>query len=190
MANKQKTPIEDKNRDVKRAIDFLEQPLDDEAVKKHFDQLIKQQQWKFEKGDGKALLYAVDLHLRTGRPVPAELATTFCNRLDRWFLDQVETLDEAFAVQRPKGQHFNERKERARLRPIITLHVLKAQQDHNLPIGNELFAIVAKELGLTERYVRARWYDKENRLRRVLLAMQKRQKRQGKPRIKVAVKRG
>jgi hypothetical protein len=143
-------------------------------AEEYFGKLIKQQRQKFKKGDARALLDAVDLCIRTGRRVPPDLATAFCDRLDRYFRDQVETLDEAFAVQRPKGQHFNERKKRAHLRPIITFNVLQAQQIDNKPIGGELFAIVAKKLGLTERYVRDRWYDPENRdWRRMLMAMQK-----------------
>jgi hypothetical protein len=60
-------------------------------------------------------------------------------------------------------------KKRSGLRPSILLRVLHAHLTHKLPIGGEVFAVVAKQLGLTERYVRDTWYAKESKPMRALL---------------------
>jgi hypothetical protein len=125
--------------------------------------------WKrFEEGDTSHLLWGIDLCLRTGRAAPELFATEFCNRFVRWATHQVQTLDEAFGVQRPAGQHFQELKKRYGLRPSILLRVLHVQRTKNLPIDDEIFAIVGKQLGVKTRYVRDIWYDKESKALRAL----------------------
>jgi hypothetical protein len=129
-----------------------------------------------EEGDPRALLLAVDLCLRTGGKVPADLATAFCDRLDEWFRDQVRTLDESFGVERPRGQHFDDLKKRSRDRMRVLRCALRLRETENLPVGGELFAAVAEKLGLPEDYVRERWYDKKIRDLRLYLLRQERKK--------------
>jgi hypothetical protein len=133
------------------------------------DAILKQLEERVKQGDGRALLEAIDHFMRSGR-VPLFFAHKWCDRTDPWFRNQIETLDEALGVQRPKGKHFDELKKRSGLRPSIILRVLHVKRPHpELPIGDEIFAIVANQLGLTTRYVRDTWYDKESKFLRALM---------------------
>jgi hypothetical protein len=73
--------------------------------------LLEQLRKDRNRGDPRALLYVVDFCLRTGTKVPLWAAQEFCDRIDQWFRSQVATLDEAFGVQAPKGEHFKSRKQ-------------------------------------------------------------------------------
>jgi hypothetical protein len=143
-------------RDAARVEDWLASSL------KHLEKKVKQ-------GDAHALITAIDFCLRSGRPVPLFFAQNWCDRTLAWFNDQVETLDEALGVQRPKGQHFQELKKRSGLRPGIVLRVLYVKRTQNLPIGDEVFAIVGEQLGVTTRFVRDTWYAPESKAWRTLL---------------------
>jgi hypothetical protein len=133
------------------------------------DAILKCLEERVTGGDAHALLVAVDHYIRTGRRVPLVFAQPFLDRIDEWFRNQAETLDEAFKVQRPKGQHFDELKKRFGLRPSILLRVLHIQRAEKLPIGDEIFDKVGRQLGETARYVRDIWYDKESKLMRAYL---------------------
>jgi hypothetical protein len=139
-----------------------------------FELYLQEYRRRYSEGDNLALLLAVDHCLSTGRAVPADLATAYCGRFGVWHRDQVPTLDEAFGVERPKGQHFDNLKKRSCDRMLVLQCAMRLQATKNLPMGGEMYTAVAKELGLTERYVRARLYDKENKpLRQYLLSQYK-----------------
>jgi hypothetical protein len=122
----------------------------------------------------RALLHAIHYCIETGRPVPLSFAEEWIGRYNLWHYDQVRTLDEAFNVARAKGLHFHDLKKRAALRAPIVLGVLQVQRTQGLPIGGEIFAIVAKRVGATERFVREVWYSKESkRLRSMLELLEK-----------------
>jgi hypothetical protein len=131
--------------------------------------IFKELEERLAAGDGYALLTAVDLCVRTGRPVPPPFAQAFCDRLDEWFRYRMRSLDQAFTVQRPQRQHFDKLKERSRLRPIVVVRILQLHQRHNLKIDAALFGRVAKELKISLSTASRLYYDKEGQaLRRIL----------------------
>jgi hypothetical protein len=118
--------------------------------------------------DGHALLTAIDLCVRTGRPVPPPFAQLFCDRLDEWFRHQAASLDQVFGVQRPKGQHLADLKKRTRLRPIVVTRVLELHAQ-GLAIDTVLLTRVAGELGISLSTVNRLYYDREGRALRSIL---------------------
>jgi hypothetical protein len=132
-----------------------------ESGLKLFRAHLQEYRHRYAEGDNRALLLAVDLCHRTGRAVPADLATDYCDKLDAWFLDQVPTLDEAFGVERPERQHFDDRKERVRQLPRVLACVARLRKTEGLSIGPEMFVAVAKELRLTASYVEDCFYNRE-----------------------------
>lgn len=96
-------------------------------------------------GNPLMLLIAVDACLRTGRKVPRWAAQEFSDRIENWFRAQVKTLDEAFGVQRPPGEHSAGRKKREHLRPYIVLRVLALNKFQGVPIDDGMFERVARE---------------------------------------------
>lgn len=119
-------------------------------------------------GNSLMLLIAVDACLRTGSKVPPWAAQKFCDQIDEWLRAQAKTLDEAFGVQRPAGQHFDRRKQREALRPYIVLRVLDLNKLQGVPIGDGLFEQVARELNVSASYVREVHYENDSRTLRAL----------------------
>jgi hypothetical protein len=139
-----------------------------------FELYMEEYRRRYADGDNLALLEAADHCHSTGRALPADLATAHCTRFGSWRRDQVRTLDEAFGVERPKGQHFDELKKRSCDRMDVLNCAMRLRQTKNLPVGGEMFMAIAEELGLTERYVRERFYDEEiGPLRQYLLKQYK-----------------
>jgi hypothetical protein len=137
-----------------------------------FELYLQEYRRRYSEGDNLALLLAVDHCHRCGKAVPADLATDFSNRTDKWFRNQVRTLDEALGVERPKGQHFDDLKKRSCDGMLVLQCAMRLRVTQNLPMGGELYTAVAKELRLTERYVRALLYDKQNKILRQYLLSQ------------------
>jgi hypothetical protein len=126
---------------------------------------------KVKREGGRAVLDAVNYCISSGLTVPPFLAQEWLDRIYPWYFDQIASLDEAFEVQRPKGQHFEDLKRRSALRQPIVLRVIHVKRTQNLPLGGELFAIVGRQFGVTERYVREIWYSKESEFWRKCFAL-------------------
>jgi len=99
----------------------------------------------FIKGNGEALLDAVELCLNSGIPVPKWVVTGFtCAWTIRWASGRSRTLDDAFGIKRPK----NWRQKRARkdfLTSLIWQSVVRYKRQYPGPIGVPLFECVAEE---------------------------------------------
>jgi hypothetical protein len=122
---------------------------------------------EFAPFNGRTFLQEITFYIQVGQPVPLPIAQKWVDRYG-WADNQVETLDEAFDVQRPKRQHFPELKKRSRLRLAIVLLVYSAKRKQGLPIGDDNFAFVGKRLKESARFVRSVWYDKKSELFRDL----------------------
>jgi hypothetical protein len=120
--------------------------------------LLKNYQRRYERGDRTALLQALDLCLECFRGSPSWIADAVMDAIRRWLAYEVATLDEAFGVTR-SGKHINSLREREALRPAIMLRVAQLQQQGE-PIGSDTFAKVGNEIGKSEPYVRAVYYDR------------------------------
>jgi hypothetical protein len=124
-------------------------------------------------GNPLMLLIAVDACLRTGRKVPRWAAQEFSDRIENWFRAQVKTLDEAFGVQRPPGEHSAGRKKRELLRPYIVLRVLALNTFQGVPIDDGMFERVARELKVSGlkvagSYVKKVYYQRDSHALRAL----------------------
>ena len=86
---------------------------------------------RFEAGDPKALIEAMDYCARSGTAMPMWLGQAVCDRFDKWFRYEAETLDEAFEVKR-KGERVSDRKRRLWLQPRVAYEVLRLHRDENL----------------------------------------------------------
>jgi hypothetical protein len=143
----------------------------EDAANAYAERYLGELEQTVKQGNGRALLYAIHYCIETGRPVPLFFAQEWTGRFNPWLYHQVRTLDEAFNVARPKGLHFHALKKRAALREPIVLGVLQVQRTQGLPIDGEIFAIVGKRVGVSERFVREVWYSKEGRRLRGMLEL-------------------
>ena len=123
---------------------------------------------KFEAGDEGALLNAVDCSARGGIPLPVWAANAFCDRYMRWYRFQVESLDAAFRVQRPKGMHIKDRAYREMLKPRVVLELLRLQSEERTAVDEFLFARIGKRLGISRSLASKVYYDPENHWRKWL----------------------
>jgi hypothetical protein len=140
---------------------------------------VKKLQKKFdEEADGNALLQAIDLCFCAGLQVPLPLRQAFCDRFLLWASNKVQTLDEAFSVQRPSFRYsgrkrlkFKELKERSRLMPLVVGWVSKLRSTRDQSINSELFEIVAEELGISASQANKLYYHKDARGLRAALGL-------------------
>jgi hypothetical protein len=113
---------------------------------------------RYERGDGEALLLAIDLYLETFK-VPKWMADGFFEAMTKWINHQAATLDEAFNVRRSVGKHLDRRRERERLRPWIMLEIARLQQRYRANIDGSSFAQVGDYIGKSGSYVRDVYYE-------------------------------
>jgi len=119
--------------------------------------LLKSYQRRYERGDRTALLQALDLCLDCFHGSPNWVADATMDAIRRWLAYEAATLDEAFGVKR-SGKHINSLREREALRPAIMMRVIQLHQQGEA-IGSDTFAKVGKEIGRSEPYVRAIYYE-------------------------------
>ncbi len=124
---------------------------------------------RFEAGDPKALIEAMDYCARSGTAMPMWLGQAACDRFDKWFRYEVKTLDEAFGVER-KGERVSDRKQRLWLQPRVACEVSRLHREENLPIDEALFEQVGKILNIKAGMVRDIYYN-ANRWRRLFEVM-------------------
>jgi hypothetical protein len=124
---------------------------------------------RFEAGDAKALLEAIDFCARSGTAMPLWLGEAVCARFDRWFRYDVKSLDQAFGVER-KGERISDRKLRQSLQPRVAWEVIKLHKEEKLPIDDALFERVGKMLNIPMGTARDIYY-KDNPARKLFEAM-------------------
>jgi hypothetical protein len=113
---------------------------------------------RFERGDGEALLLALDLYLASFS-VPKWMAAGFFDAMSKWLDYRAATLDQAFNVRRPIGKHLEPQRERERLRPLIMLEIARLQQRYRANINGRTFARVGDYIGKSGSYVRDVYYE-------------------------------
>jgi hypothetical protein len=116
------------------------------------DLLLKRYHESFDRGDKLALLEAIDLCGRAGL-LPLWVGNAFAAALSAYRRYQAPTLDQAFGVERPTGEHFEKRRERERLREWILLRVYSLHYQEAAPFDMGTFARVAKEIKKSPSYV-------------------------------------
>jgi hypothetical protein len=114
---------------------------------------------RYQRGDGAALLRALDLWLDCFRGPRAWIADEFFDAISRWLAGA--TLDEAFRVQRAPGEHVDQRRERKALRPRIMLEIARLVQQ-GAPLDARTFGRVGEEIGKSASYVSAVYYEPES----------------------------
>ena len=124
---------------------------------------------RFEAGDPKSLIEAIDFCARSGTAMPSWLGEAACARFDRWFRYEAKSLDQAFGVER-KGERISNRKLRERLKPRVAWEVSRLHREEELPIDEALFERVGKMLDVPMGTVRDIYYT-DNRWRRLFEAM-------------------
>jgi hypothetical protein len=119
---------------------------------------------RFEAGEARALLDALDFCARSGRAMPLWLAEAFCASYEKWQRYDVKTLDQAFCVER-KGERIPNRKLRESLKPGVAWEVNRLHKKEKLPIDPALFERVGKRFNIPMGMARDIYY-KDNSWRR------------------------
>jgi hypothetical protein len=122
---------------------------------------------RYERGDGEALLRALDVCLSCFRGSPDWVADAFFRAMSDWLAYRAATLDEAFGVQR-KGEHIAQRRQREELRPEIMLEIARLAQQGK-PMDDRTFARVGAQIGKSPSYVSALYYESASDAWRKLL---------------------
>jgi hypothetical protein len=122
---------------------------------------------RYERGDGEALLLAIDLYLESFT-APKWMADGFFDAISRWLDCRAATLDKAFNVQQI-GKHLDQQRERERLRPIIMLELVRLRQRNGAPMDMRTFARVGVDIGKSGSYVRNVYYEEASAPWRKLL---------------------
>jgi hypothetical protein len=133
------------------------------------DLAIEECRKRFEAGEKKELLEAIDYCARSGRAMPLWLVDAFCPRYAAWSRYEVKMLDQAFGVER-KGERIPDRRYRERLKPRVAAEVNRLHTHEKLPIDEALFERVGKRLGISMGKARDVYYN-HNPWRRIFEAM-------------------
>ena len=124
---------------------------------------------RFEAGDPKSLIEAIDFCARSGSAMPMWLGEAVCARFDRWFRYEAKSLDQAFGVERKRARISN-RKLRLSLQPRVAWEVIRLHREKKLPIDEALFELVGEKFNISMGTARAIYYD-NNRWRKLFEAM-------------------
>jgi len=100
---------------------------------------------RFDRGDKTAVLDAL---LVIAATFPAWLREATSSALLAYLHYTVKTLDEAFEVERPKGQHFKDARKREVLRPQIILNVY-CRYAKGEPLDQGMFDRVGDDLNIS-----------------------------------------
>jgi len=101
---------------------------------------------RYNHGDNRAVLEAIDI---LSAVFPDWLRQAYFVAWGRYRRYEVDTLDQAFGVERPKGQHIEDAQKREELRKLILFRVYFLHYRENKPIDAGTFAQVADELGVS-----------------------------------------
>jgi hypothetical protein len=132
------------------------------------DSAIEDCRKRFEAGDAKALLDAVDFCARSATAMPLWIVEAFCARYAEWSRYEVKTLDQAFRVVR-KGERIPNRKVREWLKPRVAMEANRLHIQEKLPIDEALFERVGQILGIPTGTARDIYY-KDNPWRQLFEA--------------------
>ncbi|MGK7059827.1 hypothetical protein BjapCC829_24765 [Bradyrhizobium barranii] len=124
---------------------------------------------RFEAGDPKALLEALDLFCRSGDKMPLWMREALIARLDPFLRYEIKSLDQAFDVER-KRERISSRKMRLALQPAVAWEVITLHREENLPIDNALFERVGKKFNISMGTARDFYYN-DNPARKLFEAM-------------------
>ena len=133
------------------------------------DVAIKECRKRFEAGEVKALLDALDYCARSGSSMPVWLAEAFCACYGKWLRYDVKTLDQAFGVER-KGERISDRKFRESLKAPVALEVSRLHRQEKRPIDEALFELVGEKFKIPTGTARDIYYN-DNAWRRLFEAM-------------------
>ena len=114
------------------------------AEREHVLQKFRQ---RVEAGHTEALLDAIAYCGRHGVAQPDWVVKAFRQRWDKYRSFQVTTLDEAFGL--PRRTWINKRRKEYLHKLDVYIAVNDLAGRHNLPIDDELFARVARDLGIS-----------------------------------------
>jgi hypothetical protein len=124
---------------------------------------------RYARGKNNALLlYALFDWLSSYQGPPAWIADAVCAALLKWIACEAPTLDAAFGVSRPRGQHAEKQRKRIALRFHILAQIERQRRRH-VPIGRELFDLVGADVGETGSFVSTVWYDEASVAMRKIL---------------------
>src|SRR5262249_35006551 len=101
---------------------------------------------RYNHGDNRAVLEAIDI---LSAAFPDWLRQAYFVAWGRYCRYEVDTLDQAFGVERPKGQHIEDARKREELRKPILFRVYYLHYCENKPLDAGTFAQVADELGVS-----------------------------------------
>jgi hypothetical protein len=118
---------------------------------------------RFEAGEQRVLLDAVDMCARAGIPLPWWLAEAFSARYTAWRRLQIKTLDETFQVTWPNGTRWNDLARRERLKWDVLHRAFELHTKENLPFGEELFERVGRSLSISGALSNKIFYALENK---------------------------
>jgi hypothetical protein len=133
------------------------------------DLMVEDCRKRFEAGDAKALLEALDYCARSGGAMPLWLREAIVARLDPWFRYQAKTLDQAFDVKR-KRERISDRRLRKSLQPGVAWEVIRLHREEKLPIDEALFERVGKTFEIPMGTARDIYYN-DNPARKLFEAM-------------------
>jgi hypothetical protein len=114
-------------------------------------------QRRYARGDHAALLEALWAWLTWCQGPPDWMVKGYHAALMKWFHRQVPTLDAAFGVRQPSGEHTGDRREREALRPFIMFQV-EALRQRKVPL-KAAFDRVGADIGHGGGYVKDVYYE-------------------------------
>lgn len=118
---------------------------------------------RYKAGNKECLFSALHQCACSNLPMPDWLAEAYRNGFHEWVSYRAPSLDQAFNVKIPKGQHVNKLRELRRLNFVVP-RLVKELHAKGQPIDQQLFADVGKELGIGGSKARDIYY-KYNPLR-------------------------
>jgi hypothetical protein len=123
---------------------------------------------RFDQGDNRAVLDAVELCGQAGL-LPLWVRNAFSEAWSAYRHYKAATLDQAFGVERLKGEHIDTRREREELREQILFRVYELCYQEGAKLDASTFARVGDELGKSATYVQGVFSEPESdELREIL----------------------
>ncbi|MDO9104816.1 MAG: hypothetical protein Q7U57_07625 [Methylovulum sp.] len=99
---------------------------------------------RYDQGEKEALLHIINHCIWAKIDVPERFADAFGEAVFKWQKAEVPSLDKAFDVERPKGEHINARKKKLRLMRRVHLAVETLHKEGR-PINKILYQEVGEQ---------------------------------------------
>ena len=110
-------------------------------------EMLEQCRKGYEEGANAALLQALRICARADLVMPEWAARGYIKAWDTFRLARAKTLDEAFGVSWPKGKHLSATRKQI-MNDLGVLMRVEELNESGMPIDDQLFRKVGKELGL------------------------------------------